>query len=212
MVVTTLLCSLILASLFYCFWRFYLNYNFGVVSRGKVYKSGAINPDKLSYYTRKHKIKTVIDFRREVTRYSSSDEKLAIEKLSGVNYIHIPSKQIPDKQSLQQFYEAFDNLDNYPMLIHCYHGTGRTMLYAALYRIEYENFENEAAREKTRCIVDAFFYKSSFAPGKGKGDFLINYKPRRLGGLATINTITNYSHSKPMMRTPTLDVETLECN
>jgi protein tyrosine/serine phosphatase len=31
-----------------------------------------------------------------------------------------------------------DNKDNYPVLIHCYHGTGRAEMYSALYRIEYE--------------------------------------------------------------------------
>jgi protein tyrosine/serine phosphatase len=31
-----------------------------------------------------------------------------------------------------------DNSDNYPVLIHCYHGTGRAEMYSALYRIEYE--------------------------------------------------------------------------
>jgi protein tyrosine phosphatase len=37
-----------------------------------------------------------------------------------------------------------DNSDNYPVLIHCYHGTGRAEMYSALYRIEYEKFTNEA--------------------------------------------------------------------
>jgi protein tyrosine/serine phosphatase len=27
-----------------------------------------------------------------------------------------------------------DNSDNYPVLIHCYHGTGRAEMYSALYQ------------------------------------------------------------------------------
>jgi protein tyrosine/serine phosphatase len=47
----------------------------------------------------------------------------------------------------KNFYKIMDNSDNYPVLIHCYHGTGRAEMYSALYRIEYEKFTNEAARQ-----------------------------------------------------------------
>jgi predicted protein tyrosine phosphatase len=67
-----------------------------------------------------------------------------------------------------------DNPDNYPVLIHCYHGAGRAHLFSALYRIEYEDMSNEDARNKTR-----FFLKgSSFDEGTPKGEFLKNYKKR----------------------------------
>jgi protein tyrosine/serine phosphatase len=46
-----------------------------------------------------------------------------------------------------------DNSDNYPVLIHCYHGTGRAEMYSALYRIEYEKFTNEAARQGVRTLL-----------------------------------------------------------
>jgi predicted protein tyrosine phosphatase len=45
-----------------------------------------------------------------------------------------------------------DNKDNYPVLIHCYHGTGRAEMYS-LYRIEYESFTNEDARMGVRTLV-----------------------------------------------------------
>jgi protein tyrosine/serine phosphatase len=44
-----------------------------------------------------------------------------------------------------------DNSDNYPVLIHCYHGTGRAVF--CLYRIEYEKFTNEAARQGVRTLL-----------------------------------------------------------
>jgi hypothetical protein len=71
-----------------------------------------------------------------------------------------------------------DDEKNYPVLIHCYHGTGRAQIYSALYRIEYEGWSNADARAKTRFIVQALGYKSSFADTKSKGRFLMNYKPR----------------------------------
>jgi hypothetical protein len=60
-----------------------------------------------------------------------------------------------------------DNSDNYPVLIHCYHGTGRAEMYSALYRIEYEN-TNEAARQGVRTLLKF----SSFDDGTPKGEYL----------------------------------------
>jgi len=68
-----------------------------------------------------------------------------------------------------------DNPDNYPVLIHCYHGVGRAEMYSAIYRIEYENMNRDEARNKAR-----FFTKwSPFDLGKPKGDFLHTYIKRK---------------------------------
>ena len=72
------------------------------------------------------------------------------------------------------FFEIMDNPANYPVLIHCYHGVGRAELYSALYRIEYEGWDNDKARNSTRFLTKW----SSFDLGKEKGDFLHNYKNR----------------------------------
>ena len=68
-----------------------------------------------------------------------------------------------------------DNKANYPVLIHCYHGIGRAEMYSALYRIEYENFTNEAARQGVRTLIKY----SSFDDGTPKGEYLKAYKSRK---------------------------------
>mgnify|MGYP000111663513 FL=1 len=73
------------------------------------------------------------------------------------------------------FFEIMDNPDNYPVLIHCYHGVGRAEMYSAIYRIEYENMEKDEARTNTRLLTKW----SSFDLGKPKGDFLHNYQRRK---------------------------------
>jgi len=40
-----------------------------------------------------------------------------------------------------------------------------------------------------KILVDSFLHHSSFARGREKGDFLINYKPRSFGQEATINRL-----------------------
>jgi len=175
---------LILIVLFsaYKLWNKYINYNFGTITEGKVYKSAAIKPSKIKEYVKKHNIKTVIDLRNTINQENGlREEREAVEKIDGTKYINIKSPQVPTKENLKDFFKVMDNEANYPVLIHCYHGLGRTMLYVSLYRIEYENMSNEEARSLTRPYApeEFLFYKSSFAKGKSKGDFLINYEKRK---------------------------------
>jgi protein tyrosine/serine phosphatase len=161
----------------------YVNFRFKTITEGKVYKSGAIKPEKIADFVAQHHIKSIIDLRGPVTHDTINNpeqpeeilnEKNAVEKLKNVNYFNIPSHQVPDAFTMKKFFEVMDNPDNYPVLIHCHHGIGRAQVYSALYRIEYENFTNEQAREATAFPL----LFSSFDEGTPKGEFLKNYKKR----------------------------------
>ncbi|MBF0264829.1 MAG: dual specificity protein phosphatase family protein [Gammaproteobacteria bacterium] len=174
-------------------WWVHFNYRFAAITDGKVFKSGAMPPQQAAEYAKKYNIKTIIDLREPKlhdelnpgTQDEIDAEHNAIAKIEGIDHINIASGQIPTKETLQQFFEVLDDPKAYPVWIHCHHGTGRAMLYSALYRIEYENFSNEDARSKTRVYVP----RSSFAEGRSKGDFLIKYKPRKLGKESTLNSL-----------------------
>ncbi|MCF6336429.1 MAG: dual specificity protein phosphatase family protein [Gammaproteobacteria bacterium] len=166
-------------------WQVQFNYRFGVITENKVYKSGKIPPEKIADYLIKNKIKTVIDLRHPALHDTLNPgkkdgidlERKAVEKLLGVRYINIPSDQVPTKENLVKFFEVMDDSASYPVLIHCYHGTGRAIIYSAIYRIEYEGISAEEARQLTRFKLNG----SSFDRGRRKGDFLINYKARKEG-------------------------------
>jgi protein tyrosine phosphatase (PTP) superfamily phosphohydrolase (DUF442 family) len=176
----------LVAAIAYYLWFFHDNYNFEAISENKVYKSGAIPPEKIGDFITENEIKVVIDLRHAGlkdklnpgTKAEIDAEAKAVAQIEGVRHINIPSGQVPTEKTLSRFYEVLDDSANYPVLIHCHHGTGRAEIYSALYRIEYENWDNEAARNETRAVVEFAGYRSSFADGKAKGDFLINYKPR----------------------------------
>ncbi len=161
-----------------------INHNFETISEKKVYKSGVIPPDELAEYIKKYNIKSVIDLRFPGTNDLENNpeipseltaEKEAIVKIKDVNYFNNGSDQVPNQKNLDVFYQIMDDKANYPVLIHCYHGTGRAELYAALYRIEYENFTNQEARNAVRTLVKF----SSFDDGKPKGEFLKKYQTRK---------------------------------
>jgi protein tyrosine/serine phosphatase len=166
----------------YLVYQKHLNYNFETITQNRVYKSAKIPPAKIKDYVKKYKIKTIIDLRNPavITKDNPADiddidlEKEAVAKIDGLKYYNIQSNQVPTKNTLKRFFEVMDNNSSYPVLIHCHHGVGRAVIYSAIYRIEYEHFSNEEARDKTRFLL----YKSSFDKGREKGDFLINYKPR----------------------------------
>ena len=162
----------------------HINHNFETITEGKVYKSGVIPPEEIADYVKKYNIKSIVDLRFPGTGDDVNNpeipaeltaEKEAVAKISGVNYFNNGSDQVPKQHNLVAFFKIMDNPDNYPVLIHCYHGVGRAEMYSAIYRIEYENMDRDKARTSTRFLTKW----SSFDLGKPKGDFLHNYKRRK---------------------------------
>ena len=160
-----------------------INHNFETITDGKVYKSGVIPPDELESYIKKYNIKSVVDLRFPGTEDLVNNpeipkeltaERDAIAKIKGVNYFNNGSDQVPYQKNLDVFFKIMDDKNNYPVLIHCYHGVGRAEMYSALYRIEYENWSNEEARNGVRSIIKF----SSFDDGTPKGEYLKAYKSR----------------------------------
>ena len=161
-----------------------INHNFETITEGKVYKSGVIPPDEIADYVKEYKIKSIVDLRFPGTGDDVNNpeipaeltaEKEAVAKIDGVNYFNNGSDQVPNQKNLDIFFKIMDNPDNYPVLIHCYHGVGRAEMYSAIYRIEYENWLPEEARTSTRFLTKF----SSFDIGKPKGDYLHNYKKQK---------------------------------
>jgi protein tyrosine/serine phosphatase len=162
----------------------HINHNFMTITEGKVYKSGVIPPDEIESYVKKYHIKSIVDLRFPGTGDDVNNpeipaeltaEKEAVAKIPGVNYFNDGSDQVPTQKNLDVFFKIMDNKDNYPVLIHCFHGIGRAQMYSAIYRIEYEGFTNEEARSKTAFPV----MFSSFDDGKPKGEYLKKYKSRK---------------------------------
>jgi protein tyrosine/serine phosphatase len=160
-----------------------INHNFETITEGKVYKSGVIPPNKIADYVKKYNIKSIIDLRFPGTGDDVNNpeipaeltaEKEAVAKIEGVKYFNNGSDQVPAQKNLDVFFSIMDNKDNYPVLIHCYHGVGRAEMYSAIYRIEYENMDRDEARTSTRFLTKW----SSFDLGKPKGDYLHQYEKR----------------------------------
>lgn len=183
-------------------WYVHFHYRFETIDKNKVYKSAAIPPEELPHYLHKYNIKTVIDLRdggnySELNPVNQSEidaEARVIAKIGNVEHINIPSPKVPTRETLTRFLTVINDKNAYPILIHCYHGTGRAQIYSALYRIEKLQMSNEEARLKTRWITQMPGYKSAFALSKDKGKFLALYAPSFLESKSTRENLSVSSY------------------
>jgi protein tyrosine phosphatase (PTP) superfamily phosphohydrolase (DUF442 family) len=160
----------------------HIDYRFEAIEFGRFYKSGAMPIRKLKHFVHEYGIRTVIDLRNPGTgdelcpeEFEEIDSQRRGLAEIGVTHAHIPSKQVPEPETLVRFFKVLDDPASYPILVHCHHGTGRAELFTALYRIEYQGWSPEDAREATRWLV----WGSSFDPKASKGRFLQDYQPRK---------------------------------
>jgi len=184
-------------------WYVYGHYRFETIDPDRVYKSALITPDRLEDFLIPHHIKTVVDLldpgvqdalnpaqQKEIDAEAAAIARINETYGTHIRHINIPSRQVPTGETLEKFFAVLDDNASYPVLIHCYHGMGRAVIYSALYRIEYLKWDNEKAREWTRLLpimVESRLYHSSFARGHSKGDFLIHYAPRSEGEASTLH-------------------------
>ena len=160
----------------YVYWA-KVNHKFTTVTEGRVYRSAAMPPEVLQEMIQDHDIKTVIDL-RTIYHQDDIDTEHRMVTSVGRRHIHLPSKQVPEDDTVRDFLNILDNPDVYPVLIHCYHGEGRAVLFSAIYRIEYEGWDNERARRATRFIT----WRSSFSADAEKGRFVAGYTSQRASG------------------------------
>ncbi len=167
-------------------WQLYdtqVRHHLGVVTEGQVYKSGAMPPAQMAAVAKKLGLRTVIDFRTyrpgqdstNTTPLENIDAEREALAAEGVRHIHLPTSQVPSDATVEKFLTVMADPANRPILIHCYHGVGRTELFAALYRMEFEGWSNDKARNAARFFIPG----SSFSDKAEKGRFLMGYHPHR---------------------------------
>ncbi len=155
----------------WAYWRF-VDHGFRTIAPGAVYQSAEMPPEALLRTVERYGIHTVLDLREEPQ--DKLDEERAVLDAAGVRYVNLPTPQVPADATVATFLDLIQEPDSLPVLIHCEHGEGRSVLFAALYRIEFEGWEPEVARQATRL----FAWRGSFKPGASKGEYLRNYERR----------------------------------
>ena len=100
--------------------------------------------------------KTVINLRK---RDYYSDHIKSLD----MRYEQIIIRNIqPTDEQIDRFLTILNDENNYPLLIHCQQGTHRTGVMSAIYRIEYQDWSNEAALDE----MSTFLYALTIKPIK----------------------------------------------
>jgi protein tyrosine phosphatase (PTP) superfamily phosphohydrolase (DUF442 family) len=144
---------------------------FGTVVAGRLYRSAELPAEALIATCRRHGITTVIDFRNDPAKTSAEASAL---KRAGIAHVNLPSGQEPSPEMIQRFLQLMDDRRAEPVLIHCEVGVGRTGVFSAIYRIEYQGWS------PFRATLEAMAYSgfASFFPHSPKAKLIANYKPR----------------------------------
>lgn len=171
------------------------------ITEGRVYQSGEFAPDQLRAEVQRLGIRTVIDLREP-----PEDAQRERDALSGTGarFVHLPSSRVPDQATVDRFLEIMRDPTVYPVLIHCKHGTGRSVLLSAIYRIEFEGWDRERARLATRSTLRWMLPGASFAVDAPKGKYLLDYVKRGQTGAVAPAADGQASHSpdSPAAATP----------
>jgi protein tyrosine phosphatase (PTP) superfamily phosphohydrolase (DUF442 family) len=155
----------------YLYWA-HIDRRFMTITEGKLYQSAAMPMDKMREKIEDKGIRTVVDLR---SPRKMVDRELDYLTKLGVRSINLPSGQNPKDEVIASFLEIMSHKENQPVLIHCRHGMGRSVLLSALYRIEFEGWSKELASRYA-------FWQSGlgfeFLQSGDKGRFIQNYTPR----------------------------------
>lgn len=153
------------------------------VTPGAIYQSAAFEPDDLVATCRDHGIKTVIDLRNEVPE--AVELAAAAAEKAGITHVSLPTISHPILEQAHAFLDALAAAEP-PVLVHCQHGEGRSVMMCAVHRIENEGWSNERAFDGTARLPDALRFLNTpfpalrrFRTEHTKGQFVLNYRPRK---------------------------------
>lgn len=177
--------SVLVGLAYYAYWAKAL-YRFTAVTEYQLYQSAEIPADEVLDVARSHGIRTIVDLR--LSEESPNEIEAEQKALAGsdVAYVHLPATHVPDEATVMRFLEVVGDPANRPVLVHCKHGTGRSVLFGSLFRVEFEHWDNERARR----AVEPLHWRGNFAPDAPKGKYLLSYEPHKMVLTVTANHLS----------------------
>ncbi len=108
----------------------------------EMYRSAQLFSHNMSYYTDKHNIKSILNFRGKKNKKFWRDEISYAKEHNITHYdYHISDRKIQTLQTMNEIVQIIKDAPK-PLLIHCKAGADRTSLVAALYLHAIKNDED----------------------------------------------------------------------
>jgi protein tyrosine/serine phosphatase len=94
-------------------------------------------------------IKTVLDLRDDDERARSEELKA---RAAGLRYFNMPMSEFskPTDRRVAEALSIINSEENQPVFVHCRRGSDRTGTIIAIYRIEYDGWTSEEAKEEAK--------------------------------------------------------------
>ena len=160
--------------------------NFRSVQDGVLYRSGQLSPTGLDLVLRVYRIRTVVTLRtvRDPGRPYLDAWEEGVCAARGARHLRIlPRPWLPDQtgeppaaEAVAEFLKVMDDPANHPVLVHCFAGIHRAGTMAAVFRLEYDGWDADAAITELE--------RGGFEPGPARApidEFLRGYHPRAGG-------------------------------
>ena len=177
--------ALVAIGLPYAYWVC-IEHRLTVVAAGRVYQSAEMSPAELARLTERLGIRTVFDFRD----YPDHDPRIVAERSAlegrGVRYVHVPASPRPSLQAIAAFVGAMrmEVAGRRAVLLHCHDGEGRAVFFSAVYRMEFEGWNNERAYNGTARLPPYLMFVNKIFPFIGrlssrnpKTPLILDYRP-----------------------------------
>ena len=190
---TALLVPVVGAAVCYGKW-ITLDHRLVTVTAGSLYQSAAFAPEDLVQACQDYGIKTVIDLRNE-----APDAVLAAAEAAssaGITHLNLPTISHPMLNEAHAFLDALAKAEH-PVLVHCQHGEGRSVMMCAVHRIENEGWSNAQAYDGTARLPDSLRFLNTpfpslrrFRKEHTKGQFVLDYVARKPAAAPGTNNVT----------------------
>ena len=131
------------------------------ITPGSVYQSAAFDADELVDVCRRYGIRSVIDLRDN--RPALVAANIAAAREADLQHIHLPTGTYPTADFVDSFLTQIAAAER-PVLVHCQHGEGRSVLMCALHRIQNEGWTNEQALAGTCRLPDNLQFLTDWFP------------------------------------------------
>jgi protein tyrosine/serine phosphatase len=160
--------------------------NFGSLNK-YLWRSG--QPTREGYFQLAGEgLKTVVNLRVE---YPQDRDSLP----GGINYISIPIKDMhaPTADQAHQFLKIVSDSDNWPILVHCHAGEGRTGVMSALIRYSFDGWNHDSIKTEIRNFrIKRFWFLTFTLPMMpGQSRFLLHWEKSNPPGGYLIHTTEN---------------------
>ena len=172
--ITLCIALAVLAGVGYSVYWARFEHGFTTITARQLYQSARVPPEKLFEIADRYGVRTVIDLRTAEDATATEAERQALED-NRLAYIHLPTAQEPDQQTVRRVMEIVGNSANRPVLVYCHLGSGRAVLLTSIFRIEIVNWDSETARR----TVEPLHWCGHFPPDQPEGRYLLSFVRNR---------------------------------